>query len=95
MVVHLGEGLDDTYPWGERHAEIYTLSVAPEARGQGIGSRLLDAADQRLAALGIVDVAVAAMVENEDAISFYRRRGFAPRELYLYRIGTAPESRGE
>jgi GNAT superfamily N-acetyltransferase len=32
-VVHLQDGPDDTYPLGERYAEIYTLSVTPEHRG--------------------------------------------------------------
>ena len=86
-VVHLQRGPDDTFPLGERWAEIYSLSVAPEARRAGIGSRLLDAVDARLAALGIVDVVVAAMVENEDALRLYERRGFVPREIVLYRFG--------
>jgi ribosomal protein S18 acetylase RimI-like enzyme len=88
VVVRLEEGLDDVYPWGERHAEIYSLSVAAGARGQGIGTRLLDAVDAQLTALGIVDVTVAAMVENDAALRFYQRRGFVPRELYLCRFGT-------
>lgn len=91
-VVHLQEGPDDTYPLGSRYAEIYTLSVAPEARGQGIGSLLLDAIDQRLAALGIQNVAVAAMVENEPALRLYQRRGFVPREVVLYRFGDTEDS---
>ena len=86
-VVHIEEGPDDTYPLGDRWAEIYSLSVALEARGQGIGSRLLDAVDARLAALGIRDVAIAAMVENEAALRLYERRGFSRREVLLYRLG--------
>ena len=87
VVVHLEDGPDDTFPLGDRYAEIYTLSVAPAARGQGIGSRLLDAVEARLTALGIRDVAVAAMTENEAALRFYERRGFVRREVVLYRIG--------
>lgn len=85
--IQFHEGPDDTYPVGERWAEIYSLSVAPEARGEGIGTALLDAADERLAALGIHDVAIAAMVENEAALRLYERRGFVRREIYLYRFG--------
>jgi ribosomal protein S18 acetylase RimI-like enzyme len=59
----------------------------PEARGEGIGGRLLDAIDERLATLGIGDVVVAAMVENEDALRLYERRGFVRREVVLYRFG--------
>jgi ribosomal protein S18 acetylase RimI-like enzyme len=85
-VVHLHDGSDDTYPIGDRWAEIYSLSVAPQARGQGIGTQLLDAIDERLAALGIRDVAVSAMVENEAALRLYQRRGFVPRETVLWRF---------
>jgi ribosomal protein S18 acetylase RimI-like enzyme len=85
-VVHLHDGPDDTYPVGARWAEIYSVSIAPEARGQGIGTQLLDTIDERLAALGIHDVAISAMVENDAAIRLYQRRGFAPRELMLWRF---------
>jgi ribosomal protein S18 acetylase RimI-like enzyme len=85
-VVHLQEGPDDTFPLGERWAEIYSLAVAPAERGQGIGSRLLDTVDARLDVLGIRDVAVAAMVENEAALRLYERRGFVRREVILYRF---------
>jgi ribosomal protein S18 acetylase RimI-like enzyme len=88
VAVHLHDGPDDTFPLGERWAEIYSLSVAPEARGVGIGSRLLDAVDERLAEIGIVDLAVAAMVENESARALYERRGFRAREVVLYRFGS-------
>jgi ribosomal protein S18 acetylase RimI-like enzyme len=90
-LVHLHDGPDDTYPLGARWAEIYSLSVAPDARGQGIGTRLLDEIDARLAALGIGDVSVAAMVENEAALRLYRSRGFVPREVVLYRFGVTEQ----
>lgn len=89
-MVHVQEGPDDTFPLGERYAELYSLSVAPTHRGQGIGSALLDAVDARLQEMGIVDVAVAAMVENEAALRLYASRGFVPREVVLYRFGHRP-----
>jgi ribosomal protein S18 acetylase RimI-like enzyme len=85
-LVHLHDGPDDTYPVGERWAEIYSLAVAPRARSRGIGTRLLDAIDERLAALGIQDVAISAMVENDAALRLYQRRGFVPREIILWRF---------
>jgi ribosomal protein S18 acetylase RimI-like enzyme len=87
VLVHLQDGPDDTYPLGERYAEIYTLSVAPEHRGQGIGGRLMDWIETRMAELGIRDIAVSAMVENASALRFYARRGFTPREVMHYRFG--------
>lgn len=91
-VVHLHLGPDDTFPFGPRWAEIYSLAVAPRARGQGIGTHLLDEIDARLTALGIRDVSVAAMVENAAALRLYQRRGFVPREIVLYRFGDTEES---
>jgi ribosomal protein S18 acetylase RimI-like enzyme len=85
-VVRLHDGPDDTYPVGASWAEIYSLSVDPQARGHGIGTLLLDAIDERLTALGIHDVTISAMVENESALRLYQRRGFVPRELMLWRF---------
>ena len=90
-VVHLQDGPDDTFPVGARWAEIYSLSVAPEAQRQGIGTRLLDEVDARLATLDIHNVAIAAMVENEAALRLYRSRGFVPREVVLYRLRATEE----
>jgi ribosomal protein S18 acetylase RimI-like enzyme len=78
--------LDDTWRSGERVAEIETLSVAPSARGRGIGSALLDRVDAELEAEGIHDVLIAAFVTNLDAIRLYERRGFRPVSLYLIRL---------
>ncbi|HEU5432338.1 MAG TPA: GNAT family N-acetyltransferase [Thermomicrobiales bacterium] len=86
--VRFAPGPDDTFPIGERAAEIYSLVVAPEAQGRGIGSRLLNAVDELLASLGVVATSVAAMVENADAIRLYQRRGFEPREVVLWRFRT-------
>ena len=78
--------LDDTWVSGSRVAEIETLVVAPEARGGGVGSALLDAVDAELAAAGIEDVLIAAFVTNLDAIRLYERRGFRPASLYMIRL---------
>jgi hypothetical protein len=67
--------------------EIYSLSVAPTHRRRGVGTSLLDALDRRLAALGIVDVTVAAMLGNEDAQRLHLKRGFQPAEVTLSRLG--------
>ena len=77
---------DDTWVSGERVGEIETLVVAPEARGGGVGSALLDAVDAELAAAGIEDVLIAAFVTNVDAIRLYERRGFRPASLYMIRL---------
>jgi len=78
---------DDTWRSGPQVAEIETLSVAPAARGQGIGSALLDRVDDELEAAGIDDVVIAAFATNAVAIRLYERRGFRPASLYLIRLG--------
>jgi len=85
-VAHLQDGPDDTFAVGARYAELYSLSVAPEERGGGVGTALMDTLDERLAALGIADLSIAVMAGNEDALRFYRRRGLVPVELVLWRV---------
>lgn len=75
VFVRLDEGSDDTFPVGERYAELYSLSVAPAWRGRGIGSLLLDFVDSELASRGIHDLSVAVMVGNSGAQRLYERRG--------------------
>jgi ribosomal protein S18 acetylase RimI-like enzyme len=86
-MVHLLDGPDDTWPWGERAAELYSLSVAADHRNQGVGGRLLDQVDDELDRLGIDDLQVAVMVGNAAAQRLYERRGFQPGEVVLYRFG--------
>jgi ribosomal protein S18 acetylase RimI-like enzyme len=76
----------DTWRTGERIAEIETVCVVPSERGAGIGSALLDRVDEELAAAGIADVLIGAVVTNTDAIRLYERRGFRPAWLYMTRL---------
>jgi ribosomal protein S18 acetylase RimI-like enzyme len=85
-VARLQDGPDDTFAVGARYAELYSLSVAPEARGGGVGTALMDALDERLTELGIADLSIAVMASNEDALRFYRRRGLVPVEVVLWRV---------
>jgi ribosomal protein S18 acetylase RimI-like enzyme len=87
--VHLEDGPDDTFPLGDRYAELYSLSVAPDRRGQGIGTLLLDFVDAELASRAIVDLVVAVSVGNADAQRLYERRGLRPAEIMMYRFGSA------
>jgi ribosomal protein S18 acetylase RimI-like enzyme len=77
---------DDTWHSGPQVAEIETLSVDPSARGQGIGSALLDRVDAELEEAGLHDVVIAAFATNASAIRLYERRGFRPASLYLIRL---------
>jgi ribosomal protein S18 acetylase RimI-like enzyme len=86
-LVCIEPGPDDTFPVGESYAELYSLSVAPAHRGQGIGSGLLDFVDRELAGRSIRDLKVAVMTGNAGAQRLYERRGLRPAELVLYRFG--------
>jgi ribosomal protein S18 acetylase RimI-like enzyme len=86
--VRLEQGSDDTFPLGQRHAELYSLSVADGWRGQGIGTLLLDFVDAELESRGIHDLIVAVMIGNSDAQRLYERRGLQPAEILLYRFGS-------
>jgi ribosomal protein S18 acetylase RimI-like enzyme len=88
--VKILDGADDTWPTGDRFAEVEGLAVLPEERGQGLGTRLLDAVDERLAELGITSLFIAVMVGNDAAQHFYERRGLVPSTLRLMRIGQPP-----
>lgn len=86
--VRLQQGSDDTFSIGEHYAELYSLSVSRDLRGQGIGTRLLDFVDAELASRGIRDLIVSVMVGNSDAQRLYERRGLRPAEIVLYRFGS-------
>jgi ribosomal protein S18 acetylase RimI-like enzyme len=82
----LHDGSDDTFRLAPRYGDLYTLTVARDSRSAGVGTLLLHAVESALAARGVVNMTVAAMVDNETAIRFYRRHGFVPGELVLYRL---------
>jgi ribosomal protein S18 acetylase RimI-like enzyme len=88
-LVCIEPGPDDTFPVGERFAELYSLSVAPRLHGHGIGTRLLDFVDRELARRSIEDLRVAVMADNAGARRLYERRGLRAAELVLYRFGAA------
>ncbi len=92
-LVQVRPGPDDTWVTGKLLAELQTLSVAPHARGRGIGSMLLDRVDAELDAAGIGDLFIAALHGNDDAIRLYQRRGLRPVAVHLARFA-ADEKRG-
>jgi ribosomal protein S18 acetylase RimI-like enzyme len=85
-LVCIEQGPDDTFPVGERYAELYSLSVAPARRGVGVGTGLLDFVDAELGRRGIRDLKVAVMAGNTAAQRLYERRGLRPAEVVLYRF---------
>jgi ribosomal protein S18 acetylase RimI-like enzyme len=78
--------LPDTWQTGARIGEIESLAVLPSYRGQGLGSRLLDALEAELAAIGVRDLMLGVLPGNADAIRLYQRRGYRPTWTYLSRL---------
>ncbi len=63
-------------------AEIDEFFVLPEARGAGLGSELLAAAEGALARAGCVRLQLQLAVTNDAARVFYARRGYQARTGY-------------
>ncbi|WP_255149242.1 GNAT family N-acetyltransferase [Halorarius halobius] len=64
---------------------VENIYVVPERRGEGIGSTLLEAAEEELIADGVEVLALEAMADNERARRFYRRHGYEPHRVELER----------
>jgi [ribosomal protein S18]-alanine N-acetyltransferase len=60
-----------------RSGHIITIDVVAAARRSGVGSLLLDAAEDRLRAAGCHSVALETAVDNISALSFYKRHGYS------------------
>lgn len=76
-------GFAATWTISDPYAELYTLSVLPERRGQLIGSALTDAVESRVRELGIADMVIGVVATNVVAIEFYKRRGAVPFDSRL------------
>lgn len=69
----------------EGAGEVDSLFVAPGHRRRGVASALLRSALDWLRAAGAKSQRVVVLQANDEAIAFYRRFGFAPRNLELER----------
>jgi ribosomal protein S18 acetylase RimI-like enzyme len=72
----LGSG--STYDFGEVRGDVETLAVAPEARGAGVGTGLLDAVRDELRRRGCSHWSISVAAANTGAIRLYERVGFRP-----------------
>lgn len=64
---------------------IDTLFVRDWARGEGIGTALLQTAEETLAERGCAVVTVEALAANERGRSFYRANGYEPHRIVFQR----------
>jgi len=62
---------------------VENLYVAPDRRGEGVGARLLAAAETVLENRGVEAVSLEVMADNDRARSFYRRQGYDPHRVEL------------
>lgn len=59
-----------------RRGLIYHLAVAPDYRGQGIGSRLMEEVEARLRAKGCLKCYLLVTADNPEAELYYQHRGW-------------------
>jgi GNAT superfamily N-acetyltransferase len=67
---------DPVWYTGSHFAELTSLSVAPDERGAGVGTVLLDAVEDGLLTRGIDQYCIGVDTVNDGAQRFYARRGF-------------------
>jgi L-amino acid N-acyltransferase YncA len=64
------------------HVADFSIYIARDRRGRGLGSILLDALEQRARAIGYHKLVLAAFPENEAGMRLYRRKGFTTVGVY-------------
>lgn len=70
---------------GSERARLYSIVVAPRARGQGLGRHLLADAQEQARARGCRRIGLEVRADNASAIALYRAAGYrelAPRPGY-------------
>lgn len=82
VMVHVETGL---YAQDVNRGVIDNLYVRPADRDAGIGSRLLRAAEDHLAAQGAETVAIEVLADNSAAKRLYERRGYDTHRISLER----------
>lgn len=70
-------------PAYRRHALIWDIAVAEEARGRGLGRALLAAAEEAARKAGISEIRLYVLEANERARRIYAEAGFKGYELFL------------
>jgi ribosomal protein S18 acetylase RimI-like enzyme len=63
--------------------DIETLSVSADARGSGIGARMVALVREEVARGGYGGLQVTAIAQNAGALRFYEREGFAPEYIMM------------
>jgi ribosomal protein S18 acetylase RimI-like enzyme len=74
-----------TYEQRAEKGVVENLYVVPGRQGEGIGTALLEAAEETLAAGGAEVITLDVMADNDDARRFYRKRGYDPHRVTMTR----------
>jgi ribosomal-protein-alanine acetyltransferase len=80
----LGSGLV-FFRAGTQVARLYSLATAPQARGRGVGRRLLAALERKVRERGLTRLRLEVRTDNAGAIGLYEKAGYvryAVRERY-------------
>ena len=72
-----------TFDLGDLVGDLESLAVAPEARGSGIGTALIERCREILRDRGVAHWNVTAVETNVDALRLYEREGFKPMARVL------------
>lgn len=81
---------DDSNATGDRFAELQSLVVSPDRRGEGIGTALLHAVYREVRGRGAEELLIGMLAANGPARRFYEREGFRPWVLYM--LGKIPDA---
>lgn len=65
------------------HYRLLSIATSPSAQSKGIGTALLVALEERLAARGVKRYGLSVRIDNPRAVEFYRRNGFVVEKEQL------------
>ena len=81
--------IDDSHTTGDRFAELQSLVVIPERRGDGIGTALLHEVYRQVRRRGVQEMVIGVLAANDRARRLYEREGFRP--WVLLTMGKVPD----
>ena len=80
---------DDSHATGERFAELQSLVVSPDRRGDGLGTELLHEVYRQVRLRGAEEMVIGVIATNVTAQRLYEREGFRP--WVVLNLGKVPE----
>lgn len=80
---------DDSNETGDRFAELQSLVVAPDRRGDGLGTALLHEVYREVRRRGAEEMVIGVIATNQPAMRLYEREGFRP--WVVLTLGKVPD----